>query len=67
MDEAARDRLYAYTYARLVPRLTYGLYRIKVAWRVYRISNFSGYGIASEGLLEGIIELTIGEMLWLIS
>ena len=28
-DEAAPDRPYAYAYARLVPRLTYGLYRIK--------------------------------------
>ena len=28
---------------------------------------FSGYDIASEGLLEGTIEMIIGEMLWLIS
>ena len=28
-DEAAPERPYAYAYARLVPRLTYGLYRIK--------------------------------------
>jgi hypothetical protein len=28
LDEAARDRPYAYSYARLVPHLTYGLYRI---------------------------------------
>ena len=28
-DEAAPDRPYAYAYARLVPRLTYGLYLIK--------------------------------------
>ena len=65
LDEAARDRPYVYSYARLVPRLTYGLHRINVAWWVYRISNFSGYVIASEGLLEGIIEVIIGEMLWL--
>ena len=31
-DEAAPDRPYAYAYARLVPRLTYGLYRIKWLW-----------------------------------
>ena len=64
---AARDRPYAYSYARLVPLLTYGLHRINVARRVYRASNFSGYGIASEGFLEGIIEMIIGEMLWLFS
>ena len=60
---AARDR----PYARLVPRMTYGLHRINVARRVYRASNFSGYGIASEGLLEGIIDIIIGEMLWMLS
>ena len=31
-DEAAPDRPYAYAYARLVPHLTYGLYRIKWLW-----------------------------------
>ena len=33
-DEAAPDQPYAYAYARLVPRLTYGLYRIKWLWGV---------------------------------
>ena len=61
---AARDRPYAYSYARLVPRLTYRLYRINVARRVYRISNFSGHGSAGEGLLEGIIDIIIDNMLW---
>ena len=28
MDEAARTDLYAYTYARLVPHLTHGLYHV---------------------------------------
>jgi hypothetical protein len=27
-------------------------------------SDFSGHGSASEGLLEGIIEMIIDEMLW---
>ena len=38
-DEAAPNP-YAYAYARLVPRLTYGLYRIKWLWGVY-LSYFS--------------------------
>jgi len=47
-DEAAPDRPYAYAYARLVPRLTYGLYRIKWLWGVC-LSYFSGYGICNGG------------------
>ena len=47
-DEASPDQPYAYAYARLVPRLTYGLYRIKWLWGCPSL-YFSGCGICNGG------------------
>ena len=53
-----------YSYARLVPRLTYGLYRIMWLGGC-SFSGFSEHGSASEGLFERVIEMIIEEVLWL--
>ena len=63
LDEAARDRPYAYSYARLVPHLTYGLYRISGLAGVC-FSDFRRHGICKRGPRKGIIEMIIDEMLW---
>jgi hypothetical protein len=57
-DNAVRDRPYAYSYARVVPHLTYGLYHICGLSGVC-LSYFSCHGIYSEGLPKGIIELLL--------
>jgi hypothetical protein len=51
--EEAQDWPYAYSYARLVPQLTYGLYRIN-GLSAASFSNYSGYGICNGGPLMGI-------------
>jgi hypothetical protein len=55
-DEAAPDRPYAYAYARLVPRLTYGLYRIKWLWGVSVSLTLADMAFATEGPVRGVIE-----------
>jgi hypothetical protein len=55
-DEAAPDRPYAYAYARLVPRLTYGLYRIKWLWGVSVSLTLADMTFATEGPVRGVIE-----------
>ena len=58
-DEAAPDRPYAYTYARLVPRLTYGLYRIKWLSGVSVSLTLADATLATEGPVRGVIETII--------
>ena len=58
-DEAAPDRPYAYAYARLVPRLTYGLYRIKWLWGVSVSLTLADVPLATEGPVRGVIETII--------
>jgi hypothetical protein len=62
-DEAAQDWPNAYSYVRLVPHLTYGLYHIFGLLGVC-LSYFSGHDICSEGLLEAIIETFTQAVLW---
>ena len=58
-DEAAPDRPYAYAYARLVPRLTYGLYHIKWLWGVSVSLTLADVTLATEGPVRGVIETII--------
>ena len=58
-DEAAPDRPYAYAYARLVPRLTYGLYHIKWLWGVSVSLTLVDMAFATEGPVRGVIETII--------
>ena len=58
-DEAAPDRPYAYAYTRLVPRLTYGLYRIKWLWWVTISLTLADMAFATEGPVRGVIETII--------
>ena len=58
-DEAAPDRPYAYAYARLVPRLTYGLYCIKWPWGVSVSLTLADVALATEGPVWGVIETII--------
>ena len=53
-DEAAPDRPYAYAYARLVPRLTYGLYRIKWPRGVSVSLTLADMAFATEGPVRGV-------------
>src|ERR1041385_2212698 len=55
-DEGAPDRPYAYAYARLVPRLTYVLYRIKWLWGVSFSLTLVDMTFATEGSVRGVIE-----------
>src|SRR4051812_31451496 len=54
--EAAHDRPYAYAYARLLPRLTYDLYRIKCLWGVSISLTLADMAFAMEGPVRGVIE-----------
>ena len=63
-DEAAPDRPYVYAYARLVPRLTYGLYRIKWLGGVC-LSTLADVAFATEGPVRGVIETIVWLTLWL--
>ena len=58
-DEADPDLPYAYTYARLVPCLTYGLYRIKWLWGVSVSLTLADMAFAAEGPVRGVIETII--------
>ena len=55
-DEAVPDRPYAYAYARWVPRLTYGLYRIKWLWGVSISLDLADMAFATEGPVWGVTE-----------
>src|ERR1041384_4040138 len=63
-DEAAPDRPYVYAYARLVPRLTYGLYRIKWLGGVC-LSTLADVAFATEGPVRGVIETIVWLTSWL--
>ena len=58
-DEVAPDRPYAYAYARLVPRLTYGLYHIKWLWGVSVSLTLADMAFAMEGPVRGVIETIV--------
>ena len=58
-DEAAPDRPYAYAYARLVPRLTYGLHRIKWHWGVFVSLTLADMAFAMKGPVRGVIETIV--------
>jgi hypothetical protein len=47
-----KDQPYAYSYARLIPQLTYGLDRIS-GLSGASFSNYSGYGVYNGGPLIG--------------